>query len=90
MDVSEEASERTLFEIYYPPFEGAIQSGVGSIMCSYNKVNGTHACENAQNLNTDLRDRLGFKGWVLTDFGGAKSTSLDKGLDQEMMYLFGE
>ena len=46
MEVSEDVNERTMFEMYYPPFEGAIQAGVGSIMCSYNKINGTYACEN--------------------------------------------
>ena len=30
--------ERTRFEMYYPPFEGASEAGVGSIMCSYNKI----------------------------------------------------
>ena len=38
--VSEEADERTRFEMYYMPFRGAIEAGVGSIMCSYNKING--------------------------------------------------
>ena len=37
------ADTRTRFEMYYPPFEGAIAAGVGSIMCSYNKING-HWC----------------------------------------------
>lgn len=32
--------ERTLNELYYPPFEGAIKAGVMSIMCSYNRING--------------------------------------------------
>jgi beta-glucosidase len=34
------ATERVRFEMYYPPFAGAIKAGVGSIMCSYNKVAG--------------------------------------------------
>jgi beta-glucosidase len=37
---------RTQAEMYLPPFEGAIEAGVGSIMCSYNLINGTYACEN--------------------------------------------
>ena len=32
--------ERARFEMYYPPFEGAVKAGVGSIMCSYNRING--------------------------------------------------
>ena len=35
MSVDEEVDERTQFELYYPPFEGAIAAGVGSAMCSY-------------------------------------------------------
>lgn len=59
-------------------------------MCSYNKVNGTYACANKNILNNDLRDSLGFKGWVLTDWGGAHGTNLQEGLDQEMMYIYSE
>jgi beta-glucosidase len=47
--------ERTQFELYYPPFEGAIEAGVASVMCSYNLVNGKHSCANENILNTDLR-----------------------------------
>jgi hypothetical protein len=40
--------DRTRFEMYYPPFKGAVEAGVGSAMCSYNKINGilapAHAC----------------------------------------------
>ena len=38
-DVSENVDERTRYEIYYPPFEGAVDANVGSFMCSYNKIN---------------------------------------------------
>ena len=55
----------------------------GSYMCSYNKVNGAHACENDFLLNQVLRRDWGFKGWVLSDWGGVHSVALDKGLDQE-------
>lgn len=40
MGVYDIAAERVRFEMYYPPFAGAIKAGVGSIMCSYNKVAG--------------------------------------------------
>jgi len=36
--VSENVDERTQFEFYYPPFHGAVEADVGSVMCSYNKV----------------------------------------------------
>jgi beta-glucosidase len=43
--------ERTRFEMYYPPFEGAFEANVGSIMCGQNKVNGNSTCGNDQILN---------------------------------------
>ena len=57
--VDVQIDERTLFEMYLPPFAGAIDAGVGSVMCSYNKIGGRWSCEHNQTLNTDLRDRLG-------------------------------
>ena len=38
--VSEDVDERTRFQMYYPPFAGALDADVGSVMCSYNKING--------------------------------------------------
>ncbi|KAK3281160.1 hypothetical protein CYMTET_11035 [Cymbomonas tetramitiformis] len=77
--------ERTRFEIHYLPFIGAIEAGVGSVMCSYNKVNGAWSCENNSTLNGDLKNYLGFKdGWVVSDWKATHSTSMNKGLDQEM------
>jgi len=83
--------ERTRFEIYYPPFEGAIDAGIGSAMCSYNLIQadalnqtGNWSCENSATLKVDLKERLGFKGWVMSDWGATHSTSISRGLDQEM------
>lgn len=70
--------------MYYPPFEAAIEAEVGSFMCSYNLINTFWSCENNQTLNTDLRERLGFKGYVMSDWGATHSTSVAQGLDQEM------
>jgi len=81
--VSENVDERTRFEMYYPPFEGAIEAGVGSFMCSYNRLDDTYSCENNSTLNTDLRERLGFKGYVMSDWGATHSVSIPQGLDQE-------
>ena len=81
--MSANLDERTRFEMYYPPFEGAIEAGVGSVMCSYNKLNDTYSCENNSTLNTDLRERLGFKGYVMSDWGATHSVSIASGLDQE-------
>jgi beta-glucosidase len=84
MSVSAEADERTRFEMYYPPFEGAIEADVGSFMCGYNKINGDWSCENPVTLKHDLKETLGFKGYVMSDWGATHSTSLMRGLDMEM------
>jgi len=84
MRISEEVGERPQFELYYPPFEAAIKAEVGSLMCSYNKINGTYSCENPNTLRRDLKERLGFDGWVMSDWGATHSASIEAGLDQEM------
>src|SRR5262245_47885284 len=79
------ADERSLREIDLLPFEIAVkESGVGSVMCAYNRVNGVYACENAPLLNT-LKAEWGFKGWVMSDWGATHSTAeaANAGLDQE-------
>eukprot|EP00051_Salpingoeca_urceolata_P028005 m.484425 g.484425 ORF g.484425 m.484425 type:complete len:780 (-) comp23350_c0_seq1:125-2464(-) len=76
--------ERPEFEIYYPPWKAASDAGLGSIMCSYNKINHTYSCENNNTLNTNLKERIGFDGWVMSDWGATHSTSINQGLDQEM------
>eukprot|EP00730_Choanoeca_flexa_P009428 TRINITY_DN12646_c4_g1_i1.p1 TRINITY_DN12646_c4_g1~~TRINITY_DN12646_c4_g1_i1.p1 ORF type:complete len:687 (+),score=167.95 TRINITY_DN12646_c4_g1_i1:2334-4394(+) len=85
--VSENVDERTRFEMYYPPFEGAIEAGVGSFMCSYNLINGRWSCENNATLATDLKVRLNPDKkyfWVMSDWGATHSPSINQGLDQEM------
>lgn len=76
---------QTLREVYVAPFRAAIDAGVASIMCSYNKVNGTFACGNADTLKTILREELGFKGFVTSDWGGVHNVHfLNDGLTMEM------
>jgi beta-glucosidase len=78
--------ERSLREIDLLPFEMAVkESGVGSVMCAYNKVNGVYACASAHLLNDILKSEWGFKGWVISDWGATHSTaqSANAGLDQE-------
>lgn len=84
MLVSEDVDERTLFEVYYPPFEAAVEAGVGSIMCSYNRINGKYSCENPETLQGHLKSVLGFKGFVMSDWGATHSASIAQGLDMEM------
>jgi beta-glucosidase len=56
------------------------------VMCAYNRVNGDYSCENDYLLNQVLKKDFGFKGWVLSDWGGTHSTvkAALAGLDQEM------
>jgi beta-glucosidase len=78
--------EQTLHEVYLAPFEAAIQAGVSSVMCSYNHVNGPHACGNASTLTEILRNELGFKGFVTSDWGATHSAEfMNAGLDMEMI-----
>merc|ERR1712194_378756 len=63
---------------------GAIEADVGSFMCGYNKINGDWSCENPLTLKRDLKDILGFKGYVMSDWGATHSTSIMRGLDLEM------
>lgn len=61
-------SERALREVYYPAFEQAIREGGAlSVMGSYPKVNGVHACEN-EHIITALKKDLGLKGYLGTDY----------------------
>eukprot|EP01065_Artemidia_motanka_P040908 TRINITY_DN521_c0_g1_i1.p1 TRINITY_DN521_c0_g1~~TRINITY_DN521_c0_g1_i1.p1 ORF type:complete len:750 (+),score=309.69 TRINITY_DN521_c0_g1_i1:305-2251(+) len=84
--ISEVVDERTRMEIYHPPFQGAVDGGVLSIMCSYNRVNGVYSCENNRTLNTELKGIGQLKGWVMSDWGATHSTepAALAGLDQEM------
>ena len=84
--VDAEVGERTLREIYLPAFEAAVKdAGVGSVMCSYNRLNGPHACASRPLLNGILRRDWGFKGLVLADYGASKTVAggLAAGLDYE-------
>ena len=77
--------DQTLHEVYVAPFDAAIKAGVASIMCSYNRLNGTFACGNKDTLTTILRDQLGFKGFVTSDWGAVHAVDfINAGLDMEM------
>jgi len=65
-----EISERSLREVYLPPFEAVVkEGGASTIMCSYNSVNGVAAAANHWLLTDILRGEYGFKGWVASDYG---------------------
>lgn len=83
---SANVDERTDFEVYYAPFQASIDAGVGSAMCSYNKVNHVYSCENKVTLNDHLRDLMGFEGFVMSDWGavyGNADSYISAGCEQE-------
>ncbi len=85
--ISSEISERTLREIYLPPFEAAVKvAKTWGVMSSYNKINGTHSDENAELLQGILKTEYGFDGMVMSDWTGTNSTvnAANNGLDLEM------
>lgn len=80
-------SDRALHEIYLPAFKAAVEEGgAWSIMGSYNKIRGQHACHNDLTLNKILKGDWKFDGCVITDWGGAHDTyeAAVNGLDIEM------
>jgi len=84
---SSEIDEKTLREIYFPPFEAAVkEAGVACVMTAYNALNGVHTSENPWLLDTVLRQEWGFEGVVMSDWTATHSTAaaLLAGLDLEM------
>ena len=61
-------SERTLREVYLPPYRAAVDAGAMSVMSAFNELNGTPATANRFLLQQVLRDEWGFKGFVVTDY----------------------
>lgn len=93
MSISSEMDERTLREIYLAAFENVVKKAQPwTIMCSYNRINGTYSCENGWLLNKVLRDEWGFKGLVMTDWGAMNNRveAIKAGLDLEMPSSHGE
>ena len=76
---------QTLHEVYLAPFVDAVNANVSSIMCSYNKINGPQACGSSEVLEKILRDEVGFKGFVTSDWGAVHAADyINHGLDMEM------
>lgn len=87
MRVSADVDERTLREIYFPAFERIVtQARPATVMCSYNRVNGTYAAESRRLLTQVLREEWGFDGLVVSDWGavGDRVAALLAGTDLEM------
>ncbi|KAJ7093688.1 beta-glucosidase [Mycena epipterygia] len=65
---SSNIDDRTLHELYLWPFAEAVHAGVGAVMCSYNKINQTQACQNSKLINGVLKEELGFQGFIMSDW----------------------
>ncbi|KAL4947436.1 putative beta-glucosidase E [Aspergillus filifer] len=84
--LSSNIGDRALHEVFLWPFAESIRADVASVMCAYNKVNNSHACENSKLLNGILKDELGFQGFVQSDWLAQRSgvNSALGGLDMSM------
>jgi beta-glucosidase len=93
-------SKHDELDTYLYAFRAAVAEGkAGSVMCAYNEINGVPACANEFLLQDELRDRWGFKGYVVSDCGAvvdiyrghqfeptqpqASAISLKRGMDNE-------
>ncbi|EGO02945.1 glycoside hydrolase family 3 protein [Serpula lacrymans var. lacrymans S7.3] len=82
---SSNVDDRTEHEIYSHPFMRAVMAGVSSVMCSYNLINDTYACNNNKTINDMLKREFGFQGYVQSDWSATMATlSAVAGLDMTM------
>ena len=87
MTCSANMDERTFFEIYAASFVGAVKEGKPyTIMCSYNRINNVYSSENKFLLTDVLRDKWGYDGLVMSDWGAVndRPEGIKAGLDLEM------
>ncbi|MCJ1241663.1 hypothetical protein MMC14_009669 [Varicellaria rhodocarpa] len=84
--ISSNIDDVTMHELYLWPFADAVRAGTGSIMCSYQQVNNSYACQNSHTLNYLLKNELGFQGFVMSDWAAQHSGVISalSGLDMTM------
>jgi len=87
MTIDTRVDERALREIYLPGYEIAVKEAQPwTVMCSYNKINGTYACENKTLMTDILKNEWGHTGLVITDWGAMNERveALKAGVELEM------
>jgi len=67
-----EVSERTLREVYLPPFKAGVKAGAGTLMSGFNEISGISASGNRFTLTDILRGEWGFDGFVVSDWDSVK------------------
>ena len=72
-------SRYRMFNEYFYPYQAAVEAGVGSVMASFNEIDGIPATANRWLLNDVLRRQWGFKGFLVTDYTGINEM-IDHGL----------
>ncbi|EXJ56169.1 beta-glucosidase [Cladophialophora yegresii CBS 114405] len=84
--VSSNIDDRTMHELYLWPFANGVRAGTASIMCSYNRLNGSYGCQNSKTLNGLLKTELGFQGYVVSDWQATHAgvDAINAGLDMDM------
>lgn len=95
-----EISDYNLYNYYLPAFKSAIDSGVGTVMSSFNDINGENVSSSKYYMSDILRDYLGFDGFVISDWGAVEvpirqgtaenhkecaEMSLNAGVDMDMV-----
>ncbi|CAE6420787.1 unnamed protein product, partial [Rhizoctonia solani] len=76
LPISSDVDDATFHETYLLSFVEAVRAGTGSIMCSYNRVNGSHGCEDDVTLNQVLKGELDYQGYVMSDWSSRESSTI--------------
>jgi beta-glucosidase len=84
--ISSNIDDRTLHELYAFPFMDALREGVVAVMCSYQRLNNSYACQNSALINGILKTELGFEGMIISDWNSvyAGVAAANAGLDINM------
>ncbi|KAJ9118115.1 hypothetical protein QFC22_004015 [Naganishia vaughanmartiniae] len=85
--LSVKLSDAAMHETYMLPFAEAVREGSASIMCSYNKINGTDACEDPATLAL-LKSELNFPGFVISDWGAVRNATAGENAGTDVIMPF--